>query len=123
MSVSSISTLTVKIKANIASTKFQLFWVTSTDGIAAIRSVSRDYTGNRDWQEISLDLSNNTNLQGKTIKGFRVDPTNDANVDFEIDCIRAKIATDPATSCNTASVEEFTEKNILVYPNPISKNV
>lgn len=119
---SEISTLTVKMKANIASTKFQLFWITSTDGIAAIRSVIKDYTGNGDWQEIVLDVSTNTNWQGKTIKGFRIDPTNDANVDFEIDWIRAQNAADPATSCNTASVEDFIETNILVYPNPISKN-
>ena len=119
---SEISTLTVKIKANIASTKFQLFWVTSTDGISAIRSVIKDYTGNGDWQEIVLDVSTNTNWQGKTIKGFRIDPTNDANVDFEIDWIRAQNAADPATSCNTVSVEDFIETNILVYPNPISKN-
>ena len=119
---SQISELTVRFKANIATTKFQLFWMNEDGGASATRSVSADYTGNGEWQELKLDVSSNNEWQGKTIKGFRIDPTNNDNVTFEIDWIRAQNAKDPATSCNIASIEDFTKSDLKLYPNPVLNN-
>tara|TARA_R110002049_G_scaffold96391_3_gene236000 strand:- start:369 stop:4856 length:4488 start_codon:yes stop_codon:yes gene_type:complete len=123
LSGTQISDLTVRFKANITTTKFQLFWVNEDGGPSASRSVSADYTGNGEWQDLKLDVSSNNDWQGKTIKGFRIDPTNNDNVVFEIDWIRAQNASDPATSCNTASVEDISLSDKLqLYPNPVSAN-
>ncbi|WP_299665997.1 G8 domain-containing protein [uncultured Polaribacter sp.] len=122
MSGSEISSLTIKMKADIATTKFQLFWENEDGGVSATRTASVDYTGNGAWQELVIDLSTNNTWQGKTIKGLRIDPTNNGNVNFEIDWIRAQSAEDPATSCATASLsDEILEKDFVLYPNPASK--
>ncbi|WP_051605741.1 G8 domain-containing protein [Polaribacter sp. Hel_I_88] len=124
LSGSQISDLTIRMKANINSTKFQLFWINEDGGISSTRTSSVDYTGNGDWQELKLNLSSNSNWQGKTIKGFRIDPTNDNNVSFEIDWIRAQNASDPTTSCNTASSTKYfpLSDKVQLYPNPVSSN-
>lgn len=101
---SDVSTITFRYKANISDTRVQLFWSTTNDGgFNATRTIFDDYTGNGDWQEITLDLSTNVEWIDKTITGFRIDPTNDNSVDFEIDWMRANNAIDPAVGCDTTT--------------------
>ncbi|TMM30634.1 T9SS type A sorting domain-containing protein [Polaribacter aestuariivivens] len=114
-----ITDIIVRMKANIDITKFQIFWEVEGGSINAARSVVKNYTGNGAWQELSLDLSTNNEWIGKKIKGLRIDPTNNNNVSFEIDWIRAQNAKNPETSCATASVDEnILEDNVSIYPNP-----
>ncbi|WP_299053722.1 immunoglobulin-like domain-containing protein [uncultured Polaribacter sp.] len=94
-----VTSLTVRMKANIDHTKFQLFWANEEEGITANKSVSTNYNGNGNWQEIILDLSTHTEWKNKIIKGFRIDPTDNLNVNFEIDWIRAQNAKDESISC------------------------
>lgn len=122
MSGSQISTISIRIKANIAITRVQLFWENENGSISSTRTVFQDYTGNGAWQELSFDMSTNVEWQGKTIKGIRIDPTNNTNVAFEIDWIRAQGAIDPSLPCSL-STNYFDKKNptgISIFPNPIT---
>ena len=117
---SQITSLIMKIKANIAVTNVKLFWQTTENNVFdASRIVSQDYTGNGEWQEITFDLGTNTNWTAKTITGFRIDPTNHSNVDFEIDWLRAQDAVNPEDTCNTlnTNVVNFND-SLRLFPNP-----
>jgi hypothetical protein len=121
MSGSEISAITVRMKANIATTRLQLFWENEDGNFSATRTVFQDYTGNGNWQVLSLDVSTNNQWQGKIIKGLRIDPTNNSGVDFEIDWIRTQDAIDPALPCTPLSVDDFVlESGINLYPNPVA---
>jgi len=117
---SQITTLTMRIKANVAVTNVRIFWHTTDSPIfGATRVVAQDYTGNGDWQEVEFDLTTNTEWTTKTITGFRIDPTNANNVDFEIDWLRAQDAESPDDTCNTltTNVVNFNE-SLRLFPNP-----
>lgn len=118
---SQITTLTIRIKANTPTTDVRLFWQTSENPtFAASRVVFQDYTGNGNWQEITFDLTSNTEWTTKTITGLRIDPTNQNNVNFEIDWLRAQDALDPAVSCSTLTTTEFDlDTTVMLYPNPV----
>ena len=116
-----ITTLTIRLKANIAITDVRIFWQTvDNPSFDSSRVISQDYTANGDWQEITFDLTTNTEWTTKTITGFRIDPTNDNNVDFEIDWLRAQNAEDPEGACNTLNIPELDLQSTLkLYPNPV----
>ncbi|MDN3664004.1 G8 domain-containing protein [Algibacter miyuki] len=119
MSGSDISTLSIRMKANKANTRVQIFWKNETGNFAAVRTVFANYTGNGNYQTLSFDLSSNSEWQGKIIKGLRIDPVSDTNVTFEIDWIRANNAVDPENICKPLSIENSSlEDNLALYPNP-----
>ncbi|WP_124981026.1 G8 domain-containing protein [Nonlabens xiamenensis] len=119
---SQITSLQVRFKANISSTQFRIFWKNEDGGYAAARSVAANYTGNSSWQTIQLDLSNDQDWIGKTITSLRIDPTNDTNVSFEIDWIRAQDAVDPNNPCGTLSLRnDEIQRQVQLFPNPIAQ--
>lgn len=118
---SDVSTITFRYKANINNTALQLFWsTTEANGYSGVRSAVKQYTGNGSWQQVTLDLSTDTDWIGKTITSFRIDPTNANNVDFEIDWLRAQAAVDPSEACNTLSTPGLDFQNaVSLFPNPV----
>ncbi|MGB5983196.1 MAG: G8 domain-containing protein [Nonlabens sp.] len=119
MNGSDINTITVRMKANIAATRFQLFWANDNGNIGAARTIFTDYTGNGTWQELTLDLTNEAEWVGQTIRSLRLDPVNDNNVNFEIDWIRAQNAVNPDDPCTPLSNEDIDELSFKLYPNPV----
>ena len=119
---SDISTLSIRIKANTASTRVQIFWQNENTGPASGRTVFTNYTGNGNFQTLSFDMTSNNEWVGQKIKGFRIDPVSSSNVSFEIDWIRANNAVDPAATCVPLSVDTTIsfEDTISLYPNPIA---
>lgn len=118
---SDIPSLQIRFKANTASTRFQMFWSNEDGGFTAARTIFETYTGNGSWQVITINLSSNPQWMGKTISGLRIDPTNSANVTYEIDWIRAPDALDPETSCAPLSIADVNKEiNISLFPNPAS---
>ncbi|WP_139959673.1 G8 domain-containing protein [Flavicella sediminum] len=120
---SDISTLSIRLKANTASSRVQFFWQNENSGPASTRTVFKNYTGNGNFQTLSFDMTSNSEWQGQKIKGFRIDPISNTNVSFEIDWIRANNAIDPTLPCADLAVEKIAPKNaIKLYPNPIKPN-
>ncbi|SFB94508.1 Por secretion system C-terminal sorting domain-containing protein [Algibacter lectus] len=119
---SDISTLSIRIKANIASTRVQIFWQNENSGPASGRTVFTNYTGNGNFQTLTFNVSSNSEWVGQKIKGFRIDPVSSSNVSFEIDWIRANNAVDPASTCVPLSVDTTInfEDSISLYPNPVA---
>lgn len=118
---SQITTLEVRFKANIASTEFRIFWENEDGNFAAVRSIAQNYTGNNSWQVLTFDVSTIPQWTTKTISSLRIDPTNNTNVTFEIDWIRAPNAVDPIDPCGSLSIDDtFVNEHIILYPNPVS---
>lgn len=118
---SSVSNLQVRYKANVASTTFRIFWSNEDGGFNATRAMSQTYTGNGNWQVLNFDLSTNTEWNGKTIAGLRLDPTNSNNVTYEIDWIRAPNAVDPDLPCTPLSTDDAIQNiDFTLYPNPVA---
>jgi hypothetical protein len=96
---SSVPKITIRMKASAASGA-QIFWQNEDGGFSTARSASKAFT-TTGWQELTFDLTNNTNWIGKTIKSLRIDPVWTANVNWEIDWIRA-INYTVCSSCQSA---------------------
>jgi len=96
---SSVPKITIRMRASAGSTA-QIFWQNEDGGFLPARSATKDFT-TTGWQELTFDLTNNTNWIGKTIKSLRIDPVNGANVNWEIDWIRA-INYTVCSSCQSA---------------------
>ncbi|WP_088323851.1 G8 domain-containing protein [Polaribacter tangerinus] len=120
-----IKEITLRYKANISSTRVQLFWSTAQNSsFGAARSIFTNYTGNGEWQELKLDVSKILEWKNKIITGFRLDPTNSNNITFEIDWLRAQEAEDPINNCKTASTNDnyLVGNKLVIFPNPVLKN-
>lgn len=89
--------ITLRMKAS-ANTLVKLFWENEDGGFNGTRSISKNYTGNNTWQEIEFDLTSTGTWIGKTIKSIQIQPTNAANISFEIDWLRSSGYTDCLTN-------------------------
>lgn len=107
--------LKIRMKASAAS-MVQIFWENEDGGFTASRSATTYYTTSGAWQELTFDLTNNSNWIGKTIKSLRIDPVGSANISFEIDWLRSINYTD-CSSCQTltTAVALKTDNNWTYY--------
>ena len=105
----------IRIKASAASGAM-IYWENEDGGFSEGRSSWVYYSNTGQWQELTFDLSTNTNWIGKTIKTLRIDPVWTANVNWEIDWIRAINYTD-CSSCQSAytAVALKTDSNWTYY--------
>jgi hypothetical protein len=83
----SVPKFKLRIKASRAS-YVRIFWENEDGGFSESRVSTANYTSTTEqWQELTFDVSNNTNWIGKTIKSLRIDPVSGSN--FEIDWLRS----------------------------------
>lgn len=116
---SEVSQIQVRMKAT-ANGLVQMFFGTSTlPGYSGTRVASGNYTGNGNFQTVTLNMSGNAYWTG-TITAMRLDPVTSVNKYFEIDWIRAIGI--PKTVAPAAAEQEWaveSDGDIQVYPNPI----
>ncbi len=97
-----IQTIQVRMRADQNGTT-ELFWKNEDGGFSGTRRVTTSYTGNGNWQIVTLDPSAHAEWLNHTILQLRIDPVNKTG-NFEIDWIRGTCCSSVGDVCSDGLV-------------------
>jgi len=87
------NTVVVRMKTDFDNPSLMIYWENENGGFAAARRSSSSYIRkDGDWSVYFVDLNDNINWVGKTIKKLRIDPFATAGKNFEVDYIKIQSA-------------------------------
>lgn len=106
----------IRIKAT-SNTVVRIFFSTTTQpGYSSGRKVSRNYTGNGDWEVLTFNMAAHSQWI-ENITALRLDPVAGVGIDFEIDFIRANY--DPNSEKTSLESPANPLADVQIWPNPV----
>ena len=86
---SAVPSLAVRIRGTAAGNIQLYFATTATNNFNSSQLLSEPYSQVPNWQTLVYDVASHPGWNGKTVTKLRLDPASVANVDFELDWVRA----------------------------------